>query len=80
MFVNNKKSIFDKIDDKEIDINIETEQTARDNEYVSEIMDIKNRNKYLFRRNGWPPTILLIRNVYVKKFRYYFFCTGWSDT
>ena len=52
MFVNNKKSIFDKIDDKEIDINIETEQTARDNEYVSEIMDIKNRNKYLQKDTG----------------------------
>ena len=52
MFVNNKKSIFDKIDDKEIDINIETGQTARENEYVSEIMDIKNRNKYLQKDTG----------------------------
>lgn len=47
MFVDNNKSIFDKIDDKELDINIETQYTERDEEYISEIMDIKYRNQYL---------------------------------
>jgi hypothetical protein len=60
MFVNNKKSIFDKIDDKEIDINIETAQTERDEEYISEIMDIKNRNKYLQKDTG---EIFMARNL-----------------
>jgi hypothetical protein len=58
MFVNNKKSIFDKIDDKEI--NIETAQTERDEEYISEIMDIKNRNKYLQKDTG---EIFMARNL-----------------